>query len=90
MNSQTKIDIYEIEDTYKPIDDIFNMDDHSIDKLKRIIYYYLSDTERRIILAYTELGNLRDCAKLFNIGKTTVFTRIKDIQNKIKLLYYNK
>lgn len=90
MNSQTKIDIYEIEDTYKPIDDIFSTDEHSVDKLKRIIYYYLNDTERRIILTYTELGNLRECAKLFNVSTTTIWTRIKDIQNKIILLYRNK
>ena len=75
--------IYDIEDEYKPSDDIFNEDDITISKIKRIIQNDLNETERRIILAYAELGNIRDCAKLFKVSPTTIWTKIKEIKIKI-------
>lgn len=79
--------IYQIENEYKPSDDIFCEDDILYAKLKKIIYNELDETERRIILAYAGLGNLRDTAKLFKVSTTTIWTKIRDIKIKIiKLL----
>lgn len=92
MRSQKKRDnfkttpkwIYDIEDMYKPSDDIFCEDSEKFRRLKHLIYNKLSETERRIILAYTELGNLRDTAKLFRVSTTTIYKEIKKIREKIK------
>lgn len=75
--------IYVIEDEYKPSNDIFSEDNILYDKLKRIIYSDLNETERRIILSYTEIGNIRETAKLFKVSPTTIYNQIKQIRIKI-------
>lgn len=75
--------IYDVEDEYKPSNDIFNEDDIIIDKIKRIIQNDLNEPERRIILAYAHLGNIRDCAKLFKVSPTTIWNKIREIKIKI-------
>lgn len=82
-NKLKSFNIYAVEDEYKPSDDIFNEDDITIDRIKRIIQNDLNEPERRIILAYAELGNIRDCAKLFKVSPTTIWTKIKEIKIKI-------
>lgn len=84
-----KINIYEIENKYCPSDDIFSEDDPNIDKLKRIIYHKLDDTEKRIMLCYIEIGNLRDTAKLFKVSTSTIYGYIKKIKDYIKYEYYS-
>ena len=84
---QYKIDIYELEETYRPTLDIFNEDDYSYDRLKKIIYYFLDDTERRIILCYTETGNLRDTAKIFKVSTSTIWAYVNRIKKKILTIY---
>lgn len=75
--------IYSIEDIYKPSDDIFCEDSEETDKLKYLIYNKLDETERRIILAYAEIGNLRETAQLFKVSITTIHKKIKNIREKI-------
>lgn len=82
-NKLNGFNIYEVEDVYKPSNDIFNEDDITIDRIKRIIQNDLNEPERRIILAYAELGNIRDCAKLFKVSPTTIWNKIKEIKIKI-------
>lgn len=77
-------DIYSLEDMYRPSDDIFNDDDFQYDKLKRIIFYKLDDTERRIILCYAHIGNIRDTAKIFHVSTSTLWGYIYKIKKKIK------
>ena len=81
---EAELNIYQILDEYKPNDSIFDEDEDEIRKLKKIIYTKLDETDRRIILEYAEIGNSRDCAKLFKVSPTTIYLRIKEIQNKIK------
>lgn len=87
---EAEMNIYQILDEYKPNDSIFDEDDDKIRKLKKIIYNNLDETERRIILEYAEIGNSRDCAKLFKVSPTTIYLRIKEIQNKIKSYLENE
>ena len=82
-NKLKGFNIYAVEDEYAPSDDIFNEDDITISKIKKIIQNELSEPERRIILAYAELGNIRDCAKLFKVSPTTIWNKIKEIKIKI-------
>lgn len=75
--------IYALEDEYKPSDDIFSEDDILYSNLKKIICNDLNETERRIILSYAEIGNIRDTAKLFRVSPTTIWNQIKNIRIKI-------
>ena len=84
--------IYDVEDEYKPDDGIFSDDDITIHRLKHIIYDDLNETERRILLAYVELGSIQKCAHLFKVSPSTIWNRIRDIKLKInnKLDILNK
>lgn len=89
MKKQKKTDklksfnIYDVLDEYKPSDDIFCEDDITIIKIKKIIQNDLNETERRIILSYAEIGNIRDTAKLFKVSPSTIWNKIKQIKIKI-------
>lgn len=80
----SEFNIYDVLSEYEPNDDIFDSDEIKIKSIKKIIFNSLDETERRIILSYAEIGNSRDCAKLFKVSPTTIYLKIKDIQNKIK------
>lgn len=80
---QSDFNIYEVMDEYALDYSIFDEDSDDIRKIKRIIFNKLSETERRIILSYAQLGNIRDTAKLFQVSSTTIYTEIKRIRNKI-------
>jgi hypothetical protein len=82
-NKISKFNIYDVEDVYKPSNDVFNEDDIIIDRIKKVIYNTLDEPDRRIILAYAELGNVRDCAKLFKVSPSTIWNKIKAIKIKI-------
>lgn len=84
--------IYDVEDEYRPDDGIFSDDDITIHRLKHIIYDDLNETERRILLAYVELGSIQKCAHLFKVSPSTIWNRIRDIKLKInnKLDILNK
>ena len=80
---QTDFNIYEVMDEYALDYSIFDEDSEEIRRIKRIIFNELTETERRIILSYAQLGNIRDTAKLFQVSSTTIYTEIKKIRNKI-------
>lgn len=75
--------IYDIEEEYMPSNDIFCEDDILYSNIKKIIQSDLSEPERRIILVYAELGNVRDTAKIFKVSPSTIWNKIKDIKLKI-------
>jgi len=81
------IDIQKILDEYKPDDDLFSEEDEKVNKLKHIIYDDLSEADKRIILLYTECGNLRDVGDILNVSHTTIFYKIKNIKNIINKYY---
>lgn len=85
-----KINIYELEELYSPSSDIFSEDNETYDKLKKIIFFKLDDTERRIILCYAEVGNLRDTAKIFNVSTSTIWGYVSRIKTKILKFYKEK
>lgn len=76
--------IYGVLDEYSPADDVLSEDDISVHRIKKIVYNRLNETDRRILLAYAEIGNVRDTAKLFKVSPTTIWIRIQEIRNKIK------
>lgn len=76
--------IYDVEREYAPIDDVLSEDDIEVHRVKKIVYTRLNETDRRIILAYAEIGNIRDTARLFKVSPTTIWLRIQEIRNEIK------
>lgn len=83
-----EVNIYNILEDYIPDDDLFSEEDRKINLVKHIIYDVLTESDRRIILLYTELGNIRDVGKMLKVSSGTAFLQIKRIQNFIKTLFY--
>lgn len=81
--TNNEFNIYSLIEEYRPSDDVFSEDDVVYDKVKRIIFNELNETERRIIISYAEIGNIRDTAKLFKVSPTTIWNQIKAIRIKI-------
>ena len=86
MNSRKEydIDIYAVESLYAPTNDILSDECEESRRAKIVVYRRLDDTDRRIILAYAELGNIRETARLFRVSTTTMWKRINEIREKIK------
>ena len=80
----SQFNIYDVLEKYKPSDSIFDETEPLVQDIKEIIYSKLSETERRIILSYAEIGNVRDCSELFKVSPTTIWIEIKKIQDKVK------
>ena len=78
-----QFNIYQVMDEYRPNNSIFNDEDDKIHRIKEKIYNDLSEADRRIILSYAEIGNIRDTAKLFKVSPTTIWIKIKEIREKI-------
>lgn len=76
--------IYGVLSDFAPSDDVLSDDDILVQRVKKIVYTRLNETDRRILLAYAEIGNIRDTAKLFKVSPTTIWLRIQEIRNKIK------
>lgn len=77
------INIDEIEEEYKPNESIFDDEDETTKKIKNIIFNELTDTERRIILLYSELESQRQVADKLRVSVTLANFVINDIRNKI-------
>lgn len=86
-NNIEDVNIYYILDEYRPDDNIFSLENENINKIKHIIYDILNETDRRIILLYAELGNIRDVAKILKVSSGTAFLQIKRIQKTIRDKY---
>lgn len=82
-NSSTK-EILECIDDYRPSNDIFSEEDERVSSAKTA-FCKLDTDEKIIFLLYIELGNKRAVAERLNISKTAIYTKIKSIQEKIKI-----
>jgi predicted DNA-binding protein (UPF0251 family) len=83
LKEDKNFNIYDLEETYKFDPSIFNQDDDTVRKIKYVIENKLSETERRIILVYTHIGNIRDTASVFKVSPTTIWNQINNIRKKI-------
>jgi DNA-directed RNA polymerase specialized sigma subunit len=79
------LNITEIEEEYKPYEDIiFNSDPQKIHKIKKIIFNDLDIVERRIILLYADKASMREVGKQLGISTSKTHQIITAIRNKIK------
>lgn len=68
---------------YLPDDDLFSVEDERMNALKHIIYEKLSETDKRVILLYAELGSQREVGRKLGVSASTVNILIKRIRNEI-------
>ena len=68
---------------YLPDDDLFSTEDERVNALKHIIYEKLSETDKRVILLYAELGSQREVGRKLGVSASTVNILIKRIRNEI-------
>lgn len=68
---------------YLPDDDLFSAEDERMNALKHIIYEKLSETDKRVILLYAELGSQREVGRKLGVSASTVNILIKRIRNEI-------
>lgn len=95
MTTQTK-NIYEIFDIYiynkknrETIENDYKYSNNSvIDDVKYLIINNLTEVERRILLLYVELGNLRALSKELNCSTAKASYLVKRIKNKLRKLCY--
>lgn len=78
------INIKEIENEYKPTDDIFDENSQLYKVLQYIIFNKLSDVEKNIILYYSETKNQYKVAKALGVSPATTNKIIKKIREEIK------
>lgn len=83
LKEDKNFNIYDLEEAYKFDPSIFNQDDDTVRKIKYVITNKLSETERRIILVYSHIGNIRDTASVFKVSPTTIWNQINNIRKKI-------
>ncbi len=77
------VNIMEILQTYKIDDDIMTDEEEIIQKIKFIIWNYLDETERRILLLYATLGSMRKTGSELGCSASTVYIWVKKIREKI-------
>lgn len=77
------VNIQQILEDYAPDDTIWNEEEDLVQKLKDIIYNKLTEPEKRIILMYAELGNLRKLGKELGVSTSSAWIKIKEIKTKI-------
>lgn len=68
---------------YLPDDGLFSAEDERMNALKHIIYEKLSETDKRVILLYAELGSQREVGRKLGVSASTVNILIKRIRNEI-------
>lgn len=74
------IDFNEIYKEYAEDTSIFNNESDRVKSVKHILWNKLDETDKRILLLYCEMGNLRDAAKLLNVSASTLCLKIKKIR----------
>ena len=63
--------------------DIFEECSNLVYQLRRVIYTELSESDRRIILLYAELGSQRKVGKVLGCSASTVNQKIKQLRELI-------
>lgn len=68
---------------YLPDDDMFSEEDIRLNRIKHIIYEKLSETDKRVLLLYAELGSQRKVGEKLGVSASTVNILIKKIRKQI-------
>ena len=83
------INMKRILEDYLPDDDIMSEEEFRVNALKHIIYERLSETDKRVILLYAELGSQREVGRKLGVSASTVNILIKRIREDILKYFKN-
>ncbi|WP_406539148.1 sigma factor-like helix-turn-helix DNA-binding protein [Fibrobacter sp.] len=75
---------------YLPDDDIMSEEEFRVNAIKHIIYDKLSETDKRVILLYAELGSQREVGRKLGVSASTVNILIKRIREDILKYFKNQ
>ena len=78
------VNIKEILQTYRTVDDIMTDEEEIVSRIKEIIWNDLDETDRRILLLYATLGSMRATGKELGCSASTVYIWVKRIRGIIK------
>lgn len=73
----------DIREDYAPQEGIFADEPDRVARVKWIIENRLTETERTLILLYTDCQSFRQLGRRLGLSHTTVYTLIKNIKKKI-------
>ena len=82
------INMKRILEDYLPDDDVMSEEEFRVNAIKHIIYDKLSETDKRVILLYAELGSQREVGRKLGVSASTVNILIRRIREDI-LKYFN-
>lgn len=83
MAKEPIINMTRILQQYLPDDDMFSEEPELLNRVKHIIFEELSETDKRVLLLYAELGSQRKVGDKLGVSASTVNILIKKIRNKI-------
>lgn len=76
---------------YKPKElTIYDDDKKTSYLVQQVVYNHLDEIERRIVLIYTESGNLKKTAEILNVSITTVWKITNRLKDKIRKIMKEK
>lgn len=84
------INMKRILEDYLPDDDIMSEEEFRVNAIKHIIYDKLSETDKRVILLYAELGSQREVGRKLGVSASTVNILIKRIRKDILKYFKNQ
>ena len=84
------INMKRILEDYLPDDDIMSEEEYRVNAIKHIIYDKLSETDKRVILLYAELGSQREVGRKLGVSASTVNILIKRIREDILKYFKNQ
>ncbi len=84
------INMKRILEDYLPDDDIMSEEEFRVNAIKHIIYDKLSETDKRVILLYAELGSQREVGRKLGVSASTVNILIKRIREDILKYFKNQ
>lgn len=84
------INMKRILEDYLPDDDVMSEEEWKVNALKHIIYDRLSETDKRVILLYAELGSQREVGRKLGVSASTVNILIKRIREDILKYFKNQ
>lgn len=69
---------------YKPNDTIMRRDNDEMHALKHAVFDILTETERHVLIAYSEAMSYTKLARALGVGRMTAVDEIHRIREKIK------
>lgn len=85
MRTNSTADLYRsVKDDYEYKDDVMSRDTDRVRRAKYITSCKLSDSDKIVIRLYAELGSLSKLGEALGFAKSTMGSRVREIQRKVR------